>query len=499
MPQSEPRVGLGDPVLDEMLGGGVPESRAVLVTGGPGTGKSTLAMQFLQTGLDADEDCLYVSTEQTLEEFRDAFASFDFDVDHDRLTFVSIHATPGRTVEGEEELTLQSLDDQEVLGPGFDAPFTGEYIRQYLERYVPCDRVVFDSTSGLSAISGDENRYRRTVLDLIRFFCDDAEATALLTAEAHGSDLLTGSDLLRFTSHGVVELSRRSVRSDTHRFLEVAKMRGVDHDHRTMEMEITPQGVRVGPFRRSQPPALKDHRHAPVGIPGLDALCGGGLVRGAGVLLQHDGRANLGALFSVLLSHAFETDHTVMLLPTISLRQSRVESLLEGHGLALDELLAEDRLFVIDLIGAWDQSAPNVYGSPDSGAELTDLISDLDNRTDRDRFHVVNADAVTHAFGDDEARQVRYFEEAQLVEDDDTLLHVSNPATVGDRIGAFYRDAADQVLDVRMEDGGLQYVTLVKSPCGFVGTTSLVEYVEEPPYIRVQYPPRTRENPYACE
>jgi KaiC/GvpD/RAD55 family RecA-like ATPase len=499
MSQTETRVGVGDSVLDKMLGGGLPRNRAVLVTGGPGTGKSTLAMQFLQAGLDAGEDCLYVSTEQTLDELHDAFASFTFDIDHDHLTFVSIHATPGQTIEGDDELTLQSLDDQEILGPGFDAPFTGEYIRQYLERYVPCDRVVFDSTSGLSAISSDENLYRRTVLDLVRFFSDDAGATTLLTAEAHGTDSLTGSDLLRFTSHGVIELSRRTVRSDTHRFLEVSKMRGVDHDHRSMELEITPDGVRVGPLRRSQPPALKDHRHAPVGIPGLDALCGGGLVRGAGVLLQHDGQANLAALFSVLLAHAFDTDHTVLLVPTIALRQSRVESLLGGHGLALDELLAEDRLFVVDLIGAWDQSVPNVYGSPDSGAELTDLISDLDNRTDRDRFHIVNADAVTHAFGDEEARQVRYFEEAQLVEDDDTLLHVSNPDTIGDQIGAFYRNAADQVLDVWMEEDGLQYVTLRKSPCGFVGTTSLVEYVEEPPYLRVQYPPQTRENPYACE
>jgi KaiC/GvpD/RAD55 family RecA-like ATPase len=499
MSQTETRVAVGDSVLDGMLGGGIPENRAVLLTGGPGTGKSTLAMQFLQTGLDAGEACLYVSTEQTLEEFHDAFASFEFAVDHDDLTFVSIHATPGQTIEGDDELTLQSLDDEEILGPGFDAPFTGEYIRQYLERYVPCDRVVFDSTSGLSAISDDENLYRRTVLDLIRFFTDDADATTLLTAEAHGSDSLTGSDLLRFTSHGVIELSRRAVRSDTHRFLEVSKMRGVDHDHRKMEMEITPQGVRVGPFRRSQPPALKDHHHAPIGLPGLDALCGGGLVRGAGVLVQHDGQANLGAFFSVLLTHAFETDHTVMLVPTIALRQSRVESLLAGHDLALDELLAADRLFVIDLIGAWDQSVPNVYSPRECGDDLTGLISDLDNRTDRDRFHVVNADAVAHAFGDDEARQVRYFEEAQLIEADDTLLHVSNPDTIGDQIGAFYRNAAEQVLDVWMEDDGLQYVTLTKSPCGFVGTTSLVEYVEEPPYIRVQHPPQTRENPYVCE
>jgi hypothetical protein len=46
-------------------------------------------------------------------------------------------------------------------------------------------------------------------------------------------------------------------------------------------------------------------------------------------------------------------------------------------------------------------------------------------------------------------------------------------------------------------DDGLQYVTLRKSPCGFVGSTSLVEYVADPPYVRVQDPPATREHPAA--
>jgi KaiC/GvpD/RAD55 family RecA-like ATPase len=499
MSDSDGRVTTGDDVLDEMLGGGIPANRTVLVAGGPGTGKSTLAMQYLQAGLSADEECLYVSTEQTIEEVRDSFSEFVFELEHENVEFVSIHATPGQTIEGDDELTLQSLDGKEILGPGFDAPFTGKYIREYLQRYAPRDRVVFDSASGLSVVSEGDDLFRRTVLELSRFFTEEFGATTVFTAEAHGDESLTGGDLLRFTTHGVISLSRELVQSDTHRFVEVSKMRGVDHDHRRMEFEITDEGLRVGPARRSQPPALKDHAHGAVGIPGLDALCGGGLVRGAGVLLEHNGRANLSALFSALLSHAFETDHTVTLVPTIALRQSRVESLLAGYDLSLSELLAEDRLFVVDLIGAWDRSTPNVYGPYDSGEEFTEVLSDLDNRSDRTRFNLVNANAIAHAFGDGTARQVRYFEEARLLDEDDLLLHVSNPATVDDRVAAFYRDAADQVLDVWMADDGLQYVTLRKSPCGFVGTTSLVEYVEEPPYLRVQYPPGSRENPYACE
>jgi len=55
----------------------------------------------------------------------------------------------------------------------------------------------------------------------------------------------------------------------------------------------------------------------------------------------------------------------------------------------------------------------------------------------------------------------------------------------------------DAVLDTWVTDEGHQYVSLATSPCGFVATTSLVKYTTEPPYLSVQRPPESRENPYA--
>ncbi|MFB6160645.1 MAG: RAD55 family ATPase [Haloferacaceae archaeon] len=493
MPDERENVSTGDPVLDGMLRGGLPANRAVLVAGGPGTGKSTLGMQFLQAGLAKGETALYVSTEQTIEELRDSFRPFSFDVDHENLAYASVHASPGRTIEsGERELTLQTLgDDGEILGEGFSPPFTGEYVMEYLDRYAPRDRIVFDSVSGLSAITEREEQYRRTVLDLIRQFTDEFDATTLFTAEDHGTDG-DGSTMLRFTTHGVIELHRERVDGDPHNYLEVLKMRGVDHDRRTVETEFTDDGLRVAPKRRSQPPALKDHAHRPVGIDGLDALCGGGLVQGTGVVLQHDGRANLSALFSALLADAVETDHVVTLVPTIGLRQGRIESILEGHSHDVDDLLADGRLQVVDVIGAWDRTLDNVFGPRETAAEFTNLLADLDDRADGPRFSVVNGDAISHVLGADGAREVRYFQESRLLQRSDTLLYVLNPSVVEERVAEFHKDVAEQVLDTRITDSGLQYLTLRKSPCGFVGSTSLVEYIDEPPYIRVQAPPRDR-------
>ncbi|MCJ7429336.1 MAG: RAD55 family ATPase, partial [Candidatus Nanohaloarchaeota archaeon QJJ-5] len=76
------RLSLGDPILNRMLNGGIPSNRTTLITGAAGTGKSTLAMQFLQEGLQNGEDCLYISTEQTPAEIQDAFSDFSFNLDH---------------------------------------------------------------------------------------------------------------------------------------------------------------------------------------------------------------------------------------------------------------------------------------------------------------------------------------------------------------------------------------------------------------------------------
>jgi KaiC/GvpD/RAD55 family RecA-like ATPase len=489
----------GDETLDGMLAGGLPRGRAVLVTGGPGTGKSTLAMQFLQSGLDAGEDCLYVSTEQTANEIEEAFAGYDFETDHEDLDFVTVHPAPGQTIEHEGQVvTLDTLgadegaDDDPLFEESFQMPLTAESVKDHLRPYGPRDRVVFDSVSGLSAIAEDDSVFRRTVLDLIRFFSDEYGATTVFSAE----DRDDGNHPLRFTTHGVIELERRRIEDDVHRFVTVTKMRGVDHDRRTAELEFVPSGVRVGPSRRSQPPVLKDHRHRAVGIDGLDNLTGGGLVRGVGVLFLHDGRANLSALYGQLLASSLDGGDAVTLVPTIDLRQGRVESLLSGHGYDLGELLADGRLSVVDLVGAWDPDEPNVHGGADSAADLMDVLAGVDERTDRRQFQLVSADAVVHSLGPTEAREARYAQETQVLDGGETLLHVMNEDVVGDEIGAFYGTAAEQVLETWIADDGLQYLTLRKSPCGFVGSTSLVEYVEEPPYLRVQNPPQVRENPY---
>ncbi|PSQ41476.1 hypothetical protein BRD10_00455 [Halobacteriales archaeon SW_12_71_31] len=490
-PHAETAVSTGVDLLDAALQGGLPRERSTLLMGGPGTGKTTLAMNFLQAGLERGERCLFVSTEQTIAELRDSLASYEFDLDHDRLTYTSVHARPGRTIEEDETITLQTLSEEGSLDEGFAPPFETRYVRDHLERAAPCDRVVFDSVSGLSVLADDPRLFRREVLDLIRLLTDEFEATALFIAEETDPDDVMP---LQFTTHGVVRLHRERVADDPHRFLTIEKMRGVDHDRRTVEIEFADAGVVARPERRSQPPALKQHRHAPVGIEGLDELTGGGLVRD-GVLIEHDGRANLDALLSTVVAAALDRDETVTVVPTTGLTPARLGGLLDSHGYDLDDLIETGRLSVVDTVGGYDTALDNVFTAFASLDAVIDSFEETERRTDDGAsLRLIDVASLTHRIGADDVRDLRYYLDSRIGPED-ALVSVLNPDVVEKRVAAFHADSAEQVLRTWVTDAGLQYVALEKSPCGFVGSTSLMEYLRDPPYVAVQSPPSDRETP----
>lgn len=490
------RVATGSSVLDNALEGGFPRNRTVLVTGTPGTGKSTLAMQFLQTGLADGDRCLYISTEQTVDELRTGFAPFDFDLDHENLTITTLHATPGDTVESdEEELTLQALEGgEEVPGEAFGIPFTSDRIQEHLERYAPRDRVVLDSVSGLKMMKDEETLYRRAVLDLIRLFTDEFNATTVVTAEYTGAPQPTdgiegigAANAVQFNVNGVIRLWRELVGGDFHRFLDIMKMRGVNHDTRRFEIEFTDVGVDIIPRRRFHSPAFIDHEYFPTGIPGLDELCGGGLLRGTGTLLEHDGRANFNVILSHLMKQSLENEMGLVLVPTVEMNRRRVDQLLDTHPSSVSQLLDEGELFIIDMVGAWRAEHEHVFDVQREEASIRYILESIADQSASDGlFYILNTEAKVHGIGREEARSFRYWLEANYIDNDDMHLDIHNPNLMSDELAAFYMDAAGQVLRTWMSDSGLQYLELTKSPIGSVASTRLVEYLAESPYLRIQ-------------
>jgi len=490
----------GSETLDTILDGGVPEGRTVLVTGGPGTGKSTLAMQYLQAGLDAGEDCLYISTEQTFEEIDDSFSDFAFELDHERLTVTSLHATTGYTVDdGEErELTLETLEGGQMLGGDYSAPFEAEYITTHLEQFAPADRVVLDSVSGLSAMGEDSDVFRRTILDMIRLFDDEFGATTLFTAEesqpnAAQQDVKTvaASDAVQFNTHGVVRLWREIVDGDTHRFIEVVKMRGVDHDTRVHEVTFSEQGVRVSPRLRTHPGEFVPSTYMTTRIPGLDTLTGGGIVLGGSMVLEHDGQANPHSVLTNLMVEAVEQDMAIAVVPPVELPPKLLKEIIDERVGDMHELMANDQFFLVDFTNVWQNTRRNVFKPQEHESDDPETVFETidQRRGDRPILSLINVEAQLPMLEPDRLRQVRFWEEENLFQPADTSLYFYNSDALNDQLAAFYQNSAWQSLRTWVSDNGLQYVKLNKSPGGYLGSTRLVEYMDDPPYMRVLHPP----------
>jgi circadian clock protein KaiC len=251
--------------LDVLLRGGLPSNRVYLVQGDPGTGKTTLALQFLLAGRDRGESCLYVTLSETGDELHDVAASHGFS-----LEGVHLYQLPTSHAPGVETYTLYHPAEIEL----------GEMMQSVLEmtaRTQP-SRVVFDSLSEVRLLARDSLRYRRQVLALKEFFNGRACTVLLLDDKTSGDNDLQ----LQSIAHGVIELEQRPTDfGRTQRRARVVKLRGVAavdgyHDLRIRSggLEVFPQLVPTTGARGPQAAAVSS------GVPELDAILGGGLAWG---------------------------------------------------------------------------------------------------------------------------------------------------------------------------------------------------------------------------
>ena len=268
------RISTGNAGLDLVLRGGLPPSRMYLLEGAPGSGKTTLALQFLLEGAAAGEAGLYITLSETADELRGVAASHGWDLD-------TIHLFELASAEE----VLGDGREQSILHP-WEVELSGtiRLIEREVERVRP-RRVVFDSLSEMRLLAQDSLRYRRQVLALKQYFAG-RNITPILIDDLTGQ-LGTRDSHLHSLCHGVITLERLTLEfGAARRRLQVQKLRGVDFIAGFHDLSIRRGGVDVFPRLI----AANHHRAflgdpVPSGVAALDALLAGGPLRGTSTLV----------------------------------------------------------------------------------------------------------------------------------------------------------------------------------------------------------------------
>jgi circadian clock protein KaiC len=276
--EPERAVSTGVPGLDYILRGGLPSNHLYLIEGDPGTGKTTLALQFLLEGLRTGEKGLYVTLSETKAELLTVAASHGWSVDG-----IGIFELASL------EQRLQAAEQYTVFHPSeVELSETSKRICEEVERIQPT-RVVFDSLSEMRLLAREPLRYRRQVLALKQFFAG-RQCTVILLDDRTAQD----TDLqLQSISHGVILMERVAVEyGGARRRLIVAKMRGLQFREGHHDFSIQPGGLVVYPrLVAAEKRASENGRpatpreEAKSGIATLDALVGGGIHYGTSTLV----------------------------------------------------------------------------------------------------------------------------------------------------------------------------------------------------------------------
>lgn len=292
---NESRCSSGVEGLDDILAGGLPRNCFYLVQGDPGSGKTTLALQFLLEGVRRGEKVFYITLSETKAELLMVARSHGWSLENIPLLEISAIETLLRP---EAQTTVFHPSEVELTK-----------VTQLLlaeTREARPARIVFDSLSEFRLMAETQLRYRRQLMNLKQEFAKLQSTVLLLDDKMRGHDVQADPHVLSLT-HGVIEMEQLAPDYGTsRRRLRVLKMRGVKFREGYHDYAIVTGGLRIFPR------LIAAEHHMPFvhdavssGIDELDKLLGGGLDRGTTTLMlgpSGTGKSTLAMQFAVQMA-----------------------------------------------------------------------------------------------------------------------------------------------------------------------------------------------------
>lgn len=229
------RIPTGIKNFDSLIEGGFEKNSTNVLVGGPGSGKTIFAIQFLMEGIEKGEHCLYVTFEEKKEQFYANMVEFGWDLQkyEEEGLFFFLEYTP---------LKVKTM--LEEGGGAIENIVVGKKI----------SRLVIDSMTSFALLFEDELARREAALSLFNMIKKWNSTSLLTLEEEHLFGDKSSTKALEFESDSIILLYFIRVKKQRERYIEVLKMRGTKHSEKVYHFNIEGKGIALG----SKPAALPE-------------------------------------------------------------------------------------------------------------------------------------------------------------------------------------------------------------------------------------------------
>ena len=229
-----------------MIKGGFPNGRVILVVGGPGTGKTTFASQFLYSGIqDYDENGIFVSLDESKEHYYSEMGNlgWDFAKAEEEKKFEFVDATRmSRTAMMREKIFGES---DQLRGKQLPITKLVEEIESKIHE-IGAKRLVVDTLATLFYRFPDPIERRVAIVDLVESL-SELEITSIITTELARLTLDREVSVEEYMAHGVIIMQTLFSQGITSRALQIEKMRGTKINTNLVPYTIDQNGIEVFP------------------------------------------------------------------------------------------------------------------------------------------------------------------------------------------------------------------------------------------------------------
>ena len=226
----------GIPGFDSILSAGLKKNSSVVVSGPPGSGKTTFGLQFIYSGAkELDEPGVYISLSQSIEEIKNDCKSFGWDIEKliENGKILIIDLRPFK-------IKNEVIERDDSLYRGEQIPF--EHLTKFILnsiKKIKAKRIVIDSISILGMQYSDKFHMRQGLQGMIQSL-ENLDVTSLLISEFSEKVPLEW-----FVTSGIIQLDNQIIDNKMKRTIKITKLRGIEHSELVHSLELGSNGLFV--------------------------------------------------------------------------------------------------------------------------------------------------------------------------------------------------------------------------------------------------------------